>query len=74
MEDGDPEVLLKRARREKGKGKGKGKAALGTLEKDSGCGPWMAKTLKSVDFFGEDITAEEACLVDAAIASSLVTS
>ena len=32
------------------------------------------KPLRSVEFLGESITAEEACLVDAAIASSLATS
>ena len=31
MEDGDPEVLLKQARRERNKGKGKEKATSGTL-------------------------------------------
>ena len=46
----------------------------GTLDKEGGSGSRMAKMPKSVKFIGEDITAEEARLIDAAIASSLATS
>ena len=74
-EVGNPEELLKRARQEeskKGKGKGKKKATLGPSEKvvDS----WVAQNLLSITFIGKDITAEEARLIDASIASSLATS
>ena len=66
---------MKQARREeskKGKGKGKKKAALGPSEKV--VESRVAQHPLSVTFIGEDITAEEARLIDAAIASSLATS
>ena len=56
----------------KGKGKGKGKTTLGTSDKEGGSR--TTQNPMSVTFIGEDITAEEACLIDAAIASSLATS
>ena len=73
-EVGNPEDLLKRARREeskKNKGKGKKKVTSGPSEKvvDSG----TAQNPPSVTFIGEDISVEEAHLIDAAIASSLPT-
>ena len=73
---GDPEELLKRARREASKKKGKGKkrevVASGPVERV--VDPRIAQHPSSVTFIGEDITAEEARLIDAAIASSLATS
>ena len=75
VEVGNPKELLKQARREeskKGKGKGKKKAALGPSEKV--VESRVAQHPLSVTFIGEDITAEEARLIDAAIASSLATS
>ena len=73
---GDPEELLKRARREKGKGKGKGKGkvAAGNAGKDADAGgSRVPKVFKSVEFVGKDLDAEEARLIDAAIASSVST-
>ena len=72
-EVGNPEDLLKRARREesrKKKGKGKKKDTVGPSEKevDSAQHPPSVAA-----FIGEDISAEEARLIDAAIASSVTT-
>ena len=48
--------------------------ASGTLVKEGSSGSRVTNTHKSVEFIGEDITAEEAHLIDATIASSLATS
>ena len=74
VEDGDPEMLLKRARREKGKGKGKAKATSGTKGNEIALvGSRVVGASRSMDVLGESVTAEEARMIDAAIASSVAT-
>ena len=68
----NPEDLLKRARREESKkGKGKKKVTSGPSEKV--VGSRVAQNPSSITFIGEDISAEEARLINAAVASSLAT-
>ena len=72
LEEENPEVLLKRACRQKGKGKSK--ASSGTKEAEvATAGSHVVGFSRSADVFGESVAAEEACLIDAAIASLVTT-
>ena len=71
VNSGNPEDILKQAR----KGKGKSKVAFGTVDKGNTSGRSCAtKNYKSVEFIGEVVDTEEARLIDVAIASSVATS
>ena len=79
LEDEDPRILLKHARRQKGKWKSKGD--LGIKEKGVILvGSHVGGASRSSDIFGESVNVEEACLmmeeaclIDAAIAGSVAT-
>ena len=47
--------------------------ALGTSDKEGGSGSQVARTFETVQLLREDVAAEEACLIDAAIVSSVTT-